>query len=50
MNKNLHSSVRMNFNRPRRVKFGLKIPNCLGKCQKMPACVSADGGHLAHMM
>jgi len=32
------------------VTFGLKIPNCLGKCQKMPACISVDGGHLAHMM
>jgi len=34
----------------RRVKFGLKIPNCLGKCQKMPACVSADGERVAHMI
>jgi len=28
-----------------RVKLGLKI---WGKCQKMPACVLADGGHFAH--
>jgi len=35
----------------RRVKFGLKIPNRLGKMsEKMPACVSANGGHFAHMM
>jgi len=34
----------------RRTKFGLKIPNCLGKCQTMPPCVLADGGHFAHMM
>ena len=32
------------------VKFGLKIFNCLGKCQKMLAYVSANGEHLAHMM
>ena len=35
-----------------RVKCGLKIPNCLGKMSEnaLPACVSADGGHFAHMM
>ena len=33
----------------RRVKFVLKFLTVCGKCQKMPACVSADGGHLAHM-
>jgi len=33
----------------RRVEFGLKIPNTFGKkCQKMLACVSADGAHFAH--
>ena len=30
------------------VKFGQKIRNCLGKCQKMPAYISADGGHFEH--
>jgi len=30
------------------VKFGLKFPTIWGKCQKMPACVSADGGHSEH--
>ena len=42
--------IKMIWTLNRRVKFGLKIHNCLGKWQKMPACVSADGGHFAHMM
>jgi len=27
------------------VKFGKKNPTVLEKCQKMPVCISADGGH-----
>jgi len=35
----------------RHVKFGLKIPNSLGKKrQKMPSCVLTDGGHFALTM
>jgi len=32
------------------VKFGLKLLIFWEKCQKMPACVAADGGHFVHMM
>jgi len=34
----------------RRVKFGIKFITVRIKCQTMPACVSAGGGHFAHMM
>jgi len=34
----------------RRVKFGEKFLTVWEKCQKMPACVSADGGHFAYVM